>query len=131
MKRLIFKILLILFIIPLYYSCHNTGLIYDADQKGTLYFKVGSTDVKSFVFELEDYMECDIDLYLMGMPRSFDRSFDIEFISDTTKKWDVGSLSYEVLNSEKGVHFEHSELILPADSIHMKIKFTLNRTADI
>lgn len=109
-------------------ACENTGLLYDTEQKGTLYSDVKST-VKSFVFELGEEMEYKIPIQLMGMPKEYERSYELEFsLQENLTEWSAGGVTYPVVQARNGIDFTVGKQTFAAHAVVDTIRFTLHRS---
>lgn len=102
-------------------SCEGTWLMYDTNQKPSLYFEMGSSNDLSFVLLSGDSVEYQIPVKMMGMPKDVDREIKLETV--------VVDESEILTNAELANDYQLSNLIIPAGAVSGNINIKIFRQA--
>lgn len=121
-------VILNLFVLFLGWSCSNKALVYNPDQKRSVYFYkdtrryvagvVPDTVEFSFAAFEESEYQYDIPVKFIGTPVAEDLECKVEVMADST-------------TAEEGKHFEIKKLIFPKGEVEGTLSVRLRRTEDI
>lgn len=121
-------VILNLFVLFLGWSCSNKALVYNPDQKRSVYFckdagryalgMMPDTVLFSFAAFEESEYQYDIPVKFIGMPVKEDLECEVEVITDST-------------TAESGKHFEIKKLIFSKGKVEGTLSIMLKRTEDI
>ena len=106
--------------IVLFSACSRDYLRYDTDQKDGIYWawKGDSTMMSFSTTYLVDSMAMEIPIYVMGMPRDYDRKVSVVRVDSLT-------------TGEEGIHYVlKSEAIVKAGEVKTYLPLTLYRNRD-
>ncbi|MDE5610475.1 MAG: DUF4843 domain-containing protein [Odoribacter sp.] len=115
--RNILKVGVVCVCLGLFQACHPSYLAYDEDLKDGIYF---ASDSVGFQFGMNKGEDIDRDIYVrvLGMPKAYDRTFEVEFVPEET-------------TAKRELHFDQTAaLVVPANEVLGKISFVLHRYLD-
>lgn len=102
-------------------SCSKSDLLYDTDQKHTIYFNKTENDPVvnkfSFAYYAINDTVVNIPVKYMGMPVDKEQTFKVKLITDT-----IG------LKAEEDKDFEYVSLTFPPNTVEADLKIRLNRS---
>lgn len=128
MKRIEY-ILIGLMCLGLLAACNASKLMYDTSQKDRLYFTMPETPrVVSFALITDKQIAYNLPVNMLGMPKEFDRDFEIEFIKDVQDSILIDNNKVETVPAVEGEDFSIGRLMIPAGKVEGVLNLTLNRT---
>lgn len=114
-------------------SCQGTWLMYDAGQKGRLYFEVlPAPEQVSFALVNDETLEVTAKVRLMGMPKDYDRTFHVEYIpAEEGETYNNGSNDFPVLTAREGTDFSIAGFVIPAGAVEADVDITLMKSEEM
>lgn len=112
------------------FSCKETWVMYDREQKSHLVITATdtlNTQTYSIVFEPESSSIYEIPISIMGVPAADDITFAVELMEDNIAAWTVGMDERPVINAIEGVDFEIGELVIRKGQTRGKIPLKIYR----
>lgn len=112
------------------FSCNDTWVMYDRDQKSHLVITGNDTiltSTYSIVFEVESSFIYEIPISIMGLPAQGNLTFEVEAMQDDITSWTIGMDERPVINATNGIDFEVGNLIIEEGKTRGKIPLKIYR----